>query len=143
MTQTNQPGQDQPHEDHAPPRLRPHPDERFHVPQLDFDLHQVAAALRAEAAKGNSGHRQETLYHRGGMTVALFLFAAHAQMRQHRAKGVVVIQVCRGHLRISAEGKVHELAAGRLLILAPNVEHDVVAQEETEMLLTVYLSGTP
>ena len=34
-----------------------------------------------------------------------------------------------------------KLDAGRLLVLAPGVEHDVVAQQESEMLLTIHLDA--
>jgi hypothetical protein len=34
---------------------------------------------------------------------------------------------------------VHDLHAGNLLVLAPNVHHDVVARVEGQMLLTVNL----
>jgi quercetin dioxygenase-like cupin family protein len=42
---------------------------------------------------------------------------------------------------VTAEGHVHDLHAGHLLVLAPGVEHDVFARAESHMLLTVHLDA--
>ncbi len=121
-------------------RLREHPSTRFAAPQHRFDLAAVAGVLSKEAQAGESGHRQETLYKHGGTTVALFLFTHLSHLRPHRTKGTVVIQVLKGHLRITAESQTHDLRAGHLLVLAAGIEHGIVAREESTMLLTVHLN---
>ncbi len=124
-----------------PERLRQHPAQRFAGPQHQFDLAAAAAKLRQEHEAGQAGHRQESLYKHGPTSVSLFLFGHLTRLPPHRAKGVVFIHVLKGHLRVNADGQVHDLRTGNLLVLSPGVEHDVVAQEETEMLLTVHLEG--
>lgn len=122
-------------------RLRPHPEDRFRSSQHTFDLQEAAELLRKEPPSGRSGHRQKTLYHHGSITVALFLFDANAKMPQHVADGVVMVQVLKGRLRMSAEGQEHQLSPGQVLVLAPGVTHDVQADEPAEMLLTVSLQS--
>lgn len=122
-------------------RMRQHPEERFHPPQLKIDLGEVASTLLAEPLSETRNHRQETLYRHGRLTVALFLFDRGASMPQHVAEGVVTVQVLQGRLKMTSEGQVHDLAAGSLLVLAPGVQHDVHAIEPTRMLLTVCLEG--
>jgi quercetin dioxygenase-like cupin family protein len=119
--------------------LRQHPTPRFAAQQHQYDLNEVAAKLRQEFEAGEAGHRQETLYKHGPTTVALFLFGHLTRLPPHRAKGVVTIYVPEGHLQVTAEGQVHDLHAGHLLVLASGVEHNVVAREESRMLLTVHL----
>ena len=41
-----------------------------------------------------------------------------------------------------ADGQAHELSAGYVLVLNPDVAHDVRAGETSAMLLTVQLDGT-
>ena len=123
----------------TPERLRQHPESRFAAMQHSFNLDEVAARLKQELEAGEAGHRQETLYKRGPMSVSLFLFGHLTRLAPHRAKGVVTIQVLKGHLQVKAEGQVHDLPAGHLLLLASGVEHDVAAQLESQMLLTVCL----
>ncbi|MCE9591725.1 MAG: cupin domain-containing protein [Planctomycetes bacterium] len=121
-------------------RLRQHPDERFLAPLHHIDLGEIAAQLLGEALPSQRKHRQETLYRHGPVTVALFLFDSGAHMAQHVAEGVVTVHVLEGRLRMTAEGKSHDLSAGQLLVMAPGVRHDVHAEEATRMLLTVCLN---
>jgi quercetin dioxygenase-like cupin family protein len=126
-------------EDQFPDRLRQHPGERFAAPQHPFDLAAAAARLRHEAQPGKPGHRQLSLYKAGPTSVSLFLFDPGAGLPPHRTKGIVSIHVLKGRLRVVAEGQTHDLRAGHLLVMAAAVQHDVSAQDETEMLLTVSL----
>lgn len=122
-------------------RLRQHPDLRFASPQLQFNLEATAAKLREELNAGEEGRRQQTLYKHGGTTISLFVFQRLTRLRPHRAQGVVSIHLLTGHLQVTAEGQAHDLHPGNLVILAPGVEHDLVALQESVMLLTVNLSA--
>ena len=124
-------------------RLRAHPRERFAERQQEFTLEAVAARLRKEPQAGEAGHRQQTLYRLGPMSVSMFVFDRLTRLAPHRINGVALIQVLKGRLQVTADGHAHNLDAGRLLVLAPGVEHDVVAQQESEMLLTVHLDAPP
>lgn len=122
-------------------RSRTHPDERFAPPAQVFDLEAAARELASASNTNVHGHRQKTLYRHGNTTLALFRFDAGARMREHRAAGTVFIQVLEGRLSVQAENQRHELSAGRVLVLSPNIPHDVYAEEASQMLLTVSLEG--
>ena len=123
-------------------RLRPHPADRFAAAQIAVDLQTVIARLRSEPQAGERGHRQETLYHRGGYTIALFAFDRFTGLPEHKANGLVNMHVLRGCMKITVAGQVHELRAGQLLIVAPGMEHAVAVEEEGEMLVSVHLTAT-
>jgi quercetin dioxygenase-like cupin family protein len=127
--------------DNAGDRTRVHPDTRFAPSAQEFDLDAAAEELTREhrGAASAHGHRQKTLYRHGNSTLALFLFDARGGMREHRASGTVFIHVLQGRLTVNAEDQRHELPAGRVLVMAPGVVHDVRAEEPTRMLLTVCL----
>ena len=120
-------------------RLRQHPDQRFLPSLLKIDLEQAASKLQSQSSSEKPKHRQETLYRHGPLTIALFLFDQGASMPQHAAEGVVTVQVLQGRLRMTAEGEIHDMPAGSILVFAPGVQHDVQAIEPTRMLLTVCL----
>jgi len=120
-------------------RLREEPEVRFAAPQHAFDLDAVASALGRESQAGEGGHRQKTLYKRGSTTIALFMFGHLTRLPPNRAPGVVMIQVLKGHLQICAERETHVLRAGS----APGVEHNLVAYEESQVLVTVHLDSMP
>jgi quercetin dioxygenase-like cupin family protein len=75
------------------------------------------------------------------MSVSLFLFGHLARLAPHRAKGVVTIQVLKGHLQVTVDDHAHDLHPSHLLVLAPSIMHNVVALEESQMLLTVCLDA--
>ena len=122
-------------------RSRSQVEKPFSWPQQQFDLNKVTARLK-DGFESRAGHRQEALYKRGRTTMALYLFAHLARLPPHRAKGEVIIQVLDGRIEVSADGNDHDLRAGQLLVLASGVEHDVVAKEESRMLLIVHLDAT-
>jgi quercetin dioxygenase-like cupin family protein len=123
-------------------RLRQHPAERFEPTQHLLDLNMATAKLLAEQKPGGRPQRQQTLYRRGPVTVALFIFDQGAGLPQHVAQGVVTVHVLEGRLKMSAEGQTHNMAAGQILVMAPGVRHDVLAEEATRMLLTVCLANS-
>ena len=120
-------------------RLRTAPTERFAGPKHLFSLSDALAALRAEDHPARSGHRQVTLLQRGPVTQVLFSFDPGGHLQEHSASGLVTIHALEGRVRVEAEGVDHELTAGSVLILDPDVPHDVRASERSAMLLTVHL----
>lgn len=120
-------------------RLREHPEPRFAGDQHVLDLPAEIARLRQESPAGEEGHRQKTLYKHAGTTLALFLFERLTHLPPHRTNGIVVVQVLHGSLQLTAGDQVHTLRAGGMLVLAPQIEHQLVAYEESGMLLTVVL----
>jgi quercetin dioxygenase-like cupin family protein len=121
-------------------RTRPHPADRFASAAQSFDLEAAANELAREPTTTTQGHRQKTLYRYGATTLALFLFEANSELREHRAAGTVFIQVLQGRLTVSAEGEPHVLSAGQVLVMSPGVPHDVrTADQPARMLLTVCL----
>jgi quercetin dioxygenase-like cupin family protein len=123
-------------------RMRKHPTERFDPAQQRIDLNAAAADLAAEAAASPGRHRQKTLIRYGPSTVALFHFTAGATMPEHHTKGSVMIHVLEGRMTVRAGDQTPDLPAGQILVLAPGVKHDLHANEESRMLLTVHLENT-
>ena len=122
-------------------RTRTHPAERFAPASQVFDLDASLAELAAEPTTSQRGHRQKTLYRHGTSSLALFIFEAGAELREHRTHGTVFIQVLRGRISVGAGGERHDLTAGRVLVMSPDVPHDLRADELTHMLLTIAIQS--
>jgi quercetin dioxygenase-like cupin family protein len=121
------------------PRLRTHPNERFAGTEHALDLTSAFAELEAEAHNSRDGHRQITVFHRENATLVAFAFEEGGQMREHSAKGLVVIQVFSGQIEVQTAAQSHNLTAGQLVIMQPNIKHSVLSTGPSRMLLTVYL----
>ena len=118
-------------------RLRQPPTERFAGTEHVFDLRAVAAGLRDEAHLPTDGHRQVTLFHKGGLGLIAFDFESGGRLADHSADAFVTIVALTGELEVSTSTRTHHLPAGSLLVLDPRVVHDVVAHEASQMLLVV------
>ena len=123
-------------------RLRPHPEDRLAAPVQVVDLAAAAAELRAEAHAPVAGHRQIAVVRHGPVTIIQFVFDEGGLLKQHRAEGVVTIQVLSGRLQVVVDEEAREVGPDELMALAPGVPHSVVALRPTDMLLTVHLVGS-
>jgi len=122
-------------------RLRPAPTERFAGQSHVYNLDTALKELRAEAHPARNGHRQKTIFHRVPVTKVLFAFDAGGALANHSAHGLVTIHVLEGRLMVQADEQDHELNAGEILILSPDVPHDVRASQASAMLLTVHMEN--
>jgi len=120
-------------------RLREHPQRRFAAPEQFFDLQAAVEHLAAEPGMMAEGHRQIALYRHGPMTVGLFIFERGGRLPDHSAEGVVILHGLSGRFEVRTAQGSHALRPGQILILAPNVKHDIAALESSRMLLTVCL----
>lgn len=122
------------------PKLRPPPTERFAGTEHFIELASALTALRMEHHDAKDGHRQITIFRKGSLRMVLFAFEPGGRLAAHRAPGFVVIHVLRGTLRVRTASEAYELTAGRMLMLDPDVSHDVEAAEEADMLLTISMA---
>ena len=118
-------------------RLRQPPAERFAGQSHVIDLGATLSELRAEGHSAKNGHRQMTIFHRLPVAKVLFAFEPGGELTNHSAHGLVTIHVLEGRLMVQADGQDHELSVGQVLILNPDVPHDVRAPETSAMLLTI------
>ena len=119
--------------------LREHPLVRFAEPVQLFDLKRVAEVLATEPADTPGGHNQIALYKHNLTTIALFAFQQGGTIPDHSADGTIFIQVVEGALTVTVEQTPQRIQTGQLLVLAPNIPHDIVAEMPTLMLMTISL----
>jgi quercetin dioxygenase-like cupin family protein len=58
-------------------------------------------------------------------------------MKEHHADGTLSIVVLKGQLRVSVNGKSHDLPTGTLFTLGHSIRHDVEAKGDSAFLLTI------
>jgi len=121
-------------------RLRQPPAERFAGPEHRIDLGAALEELRREPHHATDKHRQITVFHKGPLRLVLFALEPGGGLPAHRAPGSVVIHTLRGRIHVKTLNENYELATGQILMLDPEVVHDVTAQEQSDMLLTVTIS---
>ncbi len=120
-------------------RLRQHPAIRFAPPERKIDLDECFEDLIEEPHEATDGHRQITIAHHDSLTLTLFHFEEGSRLPEHAVEGTVTIHVLDGDVEVETDEEIHRLEDNQVLILAPHIEHDVRALEETRLLVTVHL----
>jgi quercetin dioxygenase-like cupin family protein len=106
-----------------------------------FDLAVVDRELRTEDAYHRDGHTARTLVREAAMRVVLVVMKAGAKIAQHKSHDTASIHAVSGHIRLALAGQVVELPAGQLLVIPPDLPHDVEAVVESRFLITLAPRG--
>ena len=100
-----------------------------------LDLEAAAAELRAKLP----GTRRQTksLARESGVSVIMMAMEAGDVHEKHSAPGVVTVQLLDGHAVLVSEGTTFDLRTGEMLVFQPRVVHDIRAEEQSVVVLTV------
>ena len=78
-----------------------------------------------------------------GANVVMFAFAAGSELREHTAQFPVLLQAIEGTLDVGIAGESFQLTPGDLLHIEPHVAHNVVAEDNARLQLTVLMIDSP
>jgi quercetin dioxygenase-like cupin family protein len=84
-----------------------------------------------------AGIHSKTLFKKHDLRVVLVSMQNAAHMKEHHADGTLSIQVIKGNIRVSVNGKPHDLPTGTLFTLGHSIRHDVEAKTDAAFLLTI------
>jgi quercetin dioxygenase-like cupin family protein len=84
-----------------------------------------------------AGLYSKTLFKKHDLRIVLVSMQSAAHMKEHHADGTLSIQVLKGQIRVSVNGKPHDLPTGALFTLGASIRHDVEAKADSAFLLTI------
>lgn len=102
-----------------------------------FDLEALAADLRQEQAYARVGHAARTLVRTSDLRVVLVVLKAGKTIAEHHASVTASVQTLTGRVTLQLPKRSADVAAGQLLVLGPELAHDVQAREDSTFLLTL------
>ena len=101
-----------------------------------FDLlHEVSDSEKKKPWQ--SGHYAKTLFKKPDFRAVLITMEKSSKISEHHADGTISVQVLKGQIRFTAQGKTHDLTAGNLFTLGASIKHQVEAAQDSAFLLTV------
>lgn len=112
-------------------------------PLAVLDLDGASSRLRESASWRLHGHAAATLVRERELRVVLIELRAGARMAAHRTTAPVSIHALRGRVHLIVADRTITLAAGQVLILDSNVAHDVHADVDSAVLVTLAWARTP
>lgn len=110
-------------------------------PLIDARREQIIS-LAAETRFAPNGIVSRTLLRTPGSRTVLFGFAEGQELTEHTSTQHALIQILTGECEFSLAGKPHQLKAGDVLYMQPNLPHAVKATKQFSMLLTLSKTDT-
>lgn len=107
------------------------------APLIRLDLGREAVELREVEAFRSTGHSAKTLVKYPGLRVVLIALRAGAKMGEHRAPGQLTLQTLSGRVQLTVADEAIEAGGGSVIALGETWPHDLEAQEDSVVLLTL------
>lgn len=115
-----------------------------HTPTGNYPLQAPVHLLDLEVSADEllaklPGNRRQTqnLAREGGVSVVMMAMEAGDAIQEHSTKGAVSVHLIRGHAVLAAGNDSFELRPGQLVLIQPEVRHDLRAEEQSVVVLTI------
>ncbi len=113
------------------------PDRSLDDPHLLFDLTETIGKIKTEDAWKKGDRNAITLLKTPSMRILLVALKSPASLNFHHSGNLASVQVLDGSVDFQTGNNVVLLKKGGLVTLHKNVEHTLVAKEESTILLTI------
>ena len=100
-----------------------------------LDIETLADSLLAGLPTG--GRNTRNIAREGGVSLILMAIEGGDAVREHSTPGATTVTGVRGHVVVSGGGQAMELRPGQLVLFQPGIRHDLRAEEQSVVLLTV------
>ncbi|MCX2454365.1 cupin domain-containing protein [Pedobacter sp. PLR] len=107
---------------------------------VTLNLTALIKQLKEEDTYQTSDRNSITLFKSDGMRIVLIALREGAEMKTHRAPGIISVQVIEGGISFETEQKTAERSAGQMLALHAGIPHRVTARKDSVFLLTLAIS---
>lgn len=124
---------------HATPQ-RPDGDRILNAPLVEMDIAEVIKQIKSETTWADSDRNSVTLFKSETMRIVLIGLHENAELKPHKANGVISVQVIEGKIEFSAEEQITHLEKSQMIALQENVIHSVKALTESFFLLTLAMN---
>lgn len=104
---------------------------------VTFDFEAIAHELRAREPYLREGHTARTLVRTSDLRVVLVALAAGETISEHHANVTASVQTLSGQIRLQLPDRAVDVHAGQLLVLGAGLSHDVYAESDSTLLLTL------
>lgn len=121
---------------------RPSANRIVSAPCVEIDLPKHIAQLQHEPAWMQGDRNTITVYKSELMRIVLMGLRKDAEIKPHKANGVISVQVIEGMIQFITEPQTVSLAQGQMIAIEPGITHSVHASEESFFLLTMAMHAS-
>ncbi|MEO6069245.1 MAG: cupin domain-containing protein [Chitinophagaceae bacterium] len=119
---------------------RPEGHRTLNAPLVTMHLNEFIDQLKGESTWKDSDRNSVTIFKSETMRIVLLGLHKNAELKPHKANGVISVQVLEGMIKFSTEDENSQLEKGQMIALQENITHSVQALQESFFLLTLSLN---
>ncbi|HUH75391.1 MAG TPA: cupin domain-containing protein [Chitinophagales bacterium] len=120
--------------------LRPEGDRILNATLVEMDLNKFIDQIKSEVTWQESDRNSMTIFKSNTMRIVLMGLRENAELKPHKANGVISVQVIEGKMNFVAENQTTLLEKGQMIALHDNITHSVLALKDTFFLLTLAMN---
>lgn len=121
--------------------LRPEGQRVLNAPLVKMNLNEFMEQLKNESTWADSDRNSVTIFKSETMRIVLIGLHKNAELKPHKANGVISVQVVEGKINFTAEQQNTLLEKGQMVALHENITHSVMALTDSFFLLTLSMNN--
>lgn len=107
------------------------------APMVEMNLTESIKQIKSESTWTEGERNSITLFKSDTMRIVLIGLHKNAEMKAHKANGVISVQVLEGEMEFATEAQTLHLKSSQMITLQENIMHSVKAVSECFFLLTL------
>lgn len=120
--------------------LRPEGDRVLNAELVEMNLYQFIDQIKSEKTWQVSDRNSVTIFKSATMRIVLMGLHENAELKTHKANGVISVQVIEGKVDFSTASKTSRMEKGQMIALQENIMHSVTALTDSFFLLTLAMN---
>lgn len=120
---------------------RPEGNRVLNASLVEMDLAKLINQIKSEKTWTNSDRNSLTIFKSETMRIVLMGLHQNAELKPHKANGVISVQVLDGKINFNTEQQSTLLEKGQMIALQENIIHSVLALAESFILLTLSMNS--
>jgi len=120
---------------------RPEGERILNAPLVEKNLNEVIKQIKSESTWADSDRNSITLFKSETMIIVLIGLHENAELKPHKANGVISVQVLEGKIEFTAGQQNTNLEKGQMIALQENITHTLRAVTESFFLLTLAMNN--
>ena len=120
--------------------LRPDGNRVLNAPLLEMDLYKFMEQIKNETTWAESDRNSITIFKSETMRIVLIGLHENAELKAHKANGVISVQVLEGKINFTTEEESCVIEKGQMIALQENIIHSTKALTESFILLTLSMN---
>lgn len=119
---------------------RPEGERVLNAQLVEMNLQNFIIQIKSEKTWETSDRNAVTIFKSETMRIVLMGLHENAILKEHKANGVISVQVIEGKVNFSTDQDSVDMEVGQMIALESNIVHKVTAIKESFFLLTLAMN---